>query len=545
MIGDPNSIIDVLVIGGGPAGTTTATMLARKGFQVLLIEREPFPRDHIGESLLPASIPILEELEVSDSITKAGFLPKWGATMIWGKENVPWSWRFEETSPKYPHSYQVWRPLFDQLLLQNSQRNGVTIWEGCNVVDVLLEGREAKEVLYRTNEGNIGRLLTRFIVDASGQTGVLNRKLKLRRVDPFFQNLAVYCYFEGAQRLPSPDETNIFIESYQNGWLWNIPLHTGLTSVGAVADTHAAQAEILKHGSNGFLTNQISQAPYMSALLANATPYSDSVVVKDWSYTSDHFAGDGYVLVGDAACFVDPLFSSGVHLALMSGVMAAAYVTTALKSPDMRGPASEVYEELYVREYEHFHALAKLFYSSNRTSESYFWEARRLVEGDPDYTPRQAFINAVAGQPPRGYERVVLERGELPKNFVASVQATESQRMKRHAIFQTAKAGNTNLYHSVPYLAWDVKVEWKPVIAEGEFVWSQVITNSVHQQGIPCSPLVATMLSLIDGKTAIKTLGFQLSATYGKGDSTTLMTNVIKTIEILYIDGIIAELKGP
>jgi len=234
-----------------------------------------------------------------------------------------------------------------------------------------------------------------------------------------------------------------------------------------------------------------------------------------------------------------------VHLALMSGVMAAAYVTTALKSPDMRGPASEVYEELYVREYEHFHALAKLFYSSNRTSESYFWEARRLVEGDPDYTPRQAFINAVAGQPPRGYERVVLERGELPKNFVASVQATESQRMKRHAIFQTAKAGNTNLYHSVPYLAWDVKVEWKPVIAEGEFVWSQVITNSVHQQGIPCSPLVATMLSLIDGKTAIKTLGFQLSATYGKGDSTTLMTNVIKTIEILYIDGIIAELKGP
>src|SRR5713226_3772849 len=118
---------DVIVIGGGPAGSTAATMLARAGLRVLLFERERFPREHIGESLLPASVPVFEELGVLPAIEAAGFLRKYGAVMVWGKSDQPWSWHFAETNRRYPYSFQVWRPQFDELLLQNSERHGVEV----------------------------------------------------------------------------------------------------------------------------------------------------------------------------------------------------------------------------------------------------------------------------------------------------------------------------------------------------------------------------------------------------------------------------------
>src|SRR6185437_11573100 len=137
---------DVVVIGGGPGGSTAATMLARKGWDVRLFERERFPREHVGESLLPASIPILEELGALPAIEAAEFLPKWGATMVWGASPEPWSWYFRETNIKHPHSYQVWRPQFDQILLENSRAHGVDVREGHRVVDVQFESGRATGV---------------------------------------------------------------------------------------------------------------------------------------------------------------------------------------------------------------------------------------------------------------------------------------------------------------------------------------------------------------------------------------------------------------
>src|SRR5215471_17281604 len=378
---------DVVVIGGGPGGSTTATMLARQGWQVLLLERERFPRDHIGESLLPASIPVLEELGVLPAVQQAGFVPKLGATMVWGTEKTPWSWYFRETNQKYPHSYQVWRPLFDQLLLDNSRTHGVDVREGHQVVDVLFDAGRAVGVRYKAN-GTDGTARARFVVDASGQGALLGRKLQLRRWDAFFQNLAVYAYFTGVRRLPAPDTTNIFIESYAHGWFWHIPLHTGWTSVGAVVDSRTGQEGLHRSGPLPFLRDQIAQAPHTTEMLQDATLVSGPFVLRDWSYMSDEVVGDGYILVGDAACFVDPLFSSGVHLALMAGVLAAAYVTTALKDPSMQEAAGRVYKELYYKEYDHFRSLAQLFYSSNGTTESYFWEARRLLRAEEHLSPR-------------------------------------------------------------------------------------------------------------------------------------------------------------
>lgn len=540
--------IDVIIIGGGPGGSTVATMLARKGVPTLLLERERFPRDHIGESLLPASIPVLEELEVLPSVQEAGFLPKWGATMLWGRDKTPWSWYFRETNQRYPHSYQVWRPQFDQLLLDNSRSHGVDVREGCRVVEVLFQDGKATGVRYLDEDGRDRVAHARFVVDASGQGGLLSRQLGLRRWDSFFQNLAVYAYFTGGQRLPAPDETNIFIESYPQGWFWNIPLPTSRASVGAVVDSRAGQEAIRRQGLHQFLTGQISQAPYIQQMLRGASLVSGPFVVKDWSYLCDRVVGDGYILVGDAACFIDPLFSSGVHLALLAGVLAAAYVTTALKDPDMAKAASSVYQELYYKEYSHFREMAKLFYSSNRTVDSYFWEARRILEAEDSLSPRHAFIQAVAGQPPRGYERAVLERGELPQEFTASVGQVQRERNERRARFRAAltRPGTEQplLYQAVPRLVEGARLEQKPVIADSEFRWGYVLTTPTRPEGTECSGFVALVLSRIDGRASVGDLLGTLRGDSDPAQRTQIEGSALAALEVLYIEGAIAELRG-
>ena len=417
MVRQPN--VDIAVIGGGPAGSSAATMLARQGWRVVLLERERFPREHVGESLLPASMPVLEELGAIDAVESAGFLPKYGATMVWGRDPEPWSWRFSETNAQYPHAYQVWRPTFDHILLQNARARGVDVREGCRVAGVDWSVADpSATVRYVSDTGGQRELSARFVVDASGQAALLAQQAGTRRWDSFFQNLAVYAYFEGAEPLPPPDESNIFIEAYEHGWFWTIPLHTGWSSVGAVVDNETGQRGLQRLGARNFLMEQLAGAPHTCRMLRGVRWAAGPNVVRDWSYSSERTTGPGFVMTGDSACFIDPLFSSGVHLAMMSGVMAAAYATTALKTAEsgdqqLRDMAGDVYQELYYKEYQQFREMARLFYSSNLTSDSYFWEARRIV-GESEYTPRQSFIQAVAGQPPRGYERVVLDRGKPP-----------------------------------------------------------------------------------------------------------------------------------
>ena len=539
----PNLQADVVVIGGGPGGSTAAAMLARKGWRVLLFEREHFPRHHVGESLLPASLPVLEELGVLPAVQAAGFLPKWGATMVWGKAEKPWSWYFRETNLNNPHAYQVWRPVFDQLLLDNSRACGVEVREGYQVVEVLYEEGRAAGVRYRSDTGNDGTTRARFVVDASGQTALVGRRLGLRRWDPFFRNLAVYGYVTGAHRLPAPDDTNIFIEAHPHGWSWMIPLHTGWTSVGTVVDSHYGQERLSKGELRKVFLQQLAEAPHTARLLRDAELVSGPQVVKDWSYTSERLVGEGYILVGDAACFVDPLFSSGVHLALMSGVLAAAHVSTALRSPDMAEAAGQVYAELYGKEYRHFRAMAQLFYSSNRTAESYFWEARRLLGDLESLSPRHAFIHAVAGQSPRGYERVVLERGEAPEPFVRNVRAVESARAERRAQLASPGAPDSML-SAVPRLGAGVVVRRKPILGEGEFVWGQVLITDGYPEGTPCSPLSAQVVSLVDGRASVAELLERLCAGQDEGRRAAIVPAVLQTLRILYVDGAVTGLLG-
>ncbi len=523
-------------------------MLARKGLRVVLFEREHFPREHVGESLLPASMPLFEDLGVLPALEEEGFLRKWGAVMVWGKSEEPWAWYFRETNRRHPYSLQVWRPRFDQILLDNSERHGVEVRQGCRVLEVLAdEHGAATGVRFRSETGE-GVLHCRFVVDASGQTGLLGRALGLRRADPYFRNLAVYAYFSGVEPAPPPDETNIFIESYPEGWCWAIPLHTGVTGVGAVVDSHAAQAAIQRHGAGQFFQQQLAMAPHTTRRLRKATLVSGPTVIRDWSYVSDEVAGNGYVLAGDAACFVDPLFSSGVHLALTSGVLAAAYVTTALKNPNMREAAGRVYKELYYRQYSHFRELAKLFYASNRSVDSYFWEARRLLGEDDSVSPRHAFINAVAGQPTHGYERAVIDRGEAPPEFLAGVNAIESDRQLRRARLLQAfpASGQTiaDLGCLIPLLTAGASVDRKPVLGDGEFEWGDVLTTPARPEGVPVSAAVARAIALIDGCRSVADLLTALAAEIPPSTPQQLATAIVPALQILYVEGAIEEIWG-
>jgi len=528
------------VVGGGPGGSAAATLLARKGYDVVLLERERFPRDHVGESLLPASVPVLKELGVLPLMEAEGFLRKWGATMVWGRDSAPWSWYFRETNLSNPHAYQVWRPRFDQILLDNARSEGVDVREGHAVAEALWRDGAASGVRYRTDGGSEGVVEAEFLLDASGQSCLVSRALELRRWDTFFRNLAVYGYYRGSERLPDPDETNIFIESYQGGWMWNIPLADRLASVGAVVDSDTAQQGIAESGLSAFFHEQVKRAPNTSRMVADAELVAGPSVVKDWSYTSEQVVGDGWVLVGDAACFVDPLFSSGVHLALMSAVLAAAYVHAARTDPTMRGPAAEAYAQLYRKEYVHFRELARLFYATNRTVDSYFWEARRIVGGGEE-SPRESFIRVVAGQSPKGYERAVLGRGVLPPDLARTLERVESDLSQRSA----AVADGLSL-SGTPRLAEGCRLDRAPVFADGEFQWSAVLVTPDRPEGVAISDLVAAVLSLVDGRRTVGDMLHWVSrGVDGAEARAKARESALTALSILYIDGAIEDLVPP
>ena len=535
----------IIVIGGGPGGSTAATLLARQGFEVTLFEREVFPREHVGESLLPASIPILETLGVIEEIEAAGFTPKYGATMVWGRDPEPWSWHFAETNATYPHAYQVWRPTFDQMLLRNAQRNGVVVHEGCRVVGVDLEAGVGKTVTVESANGESQTFEADWIVDASGQNGFLARRLDLRTHDEFFRNLAVYSYYRGAARLPEPDAGNIFIEAYEHGWSWAIPLPDDVMSVGVVVDAAWGGSQLTEQTTEEFYREQLSMTGRTASMLADAEMIDEPRVIRDWSYTSQRLVGDGYILVGDAACFIDPLFSSGVHLALSSAVLASAYVTSALRDPEMREPAAEVYTQLYMQQYHQFREMAALFYASNRTSDSYFWEARRITQTSDDVSPREAFIAAVAGQPPQGYERVVLEKGEAPADFVEGVAAVESERAERDAemarIIDSAWPNRSPMLDAVPTLAGGVRLVRKPVVGDGQFEWGAVMSSPSRPQGAPISMLVAALATRIDGQRSVRALLDDLFEGVSEQQRTLLLPGLLTALRVLYVDGMISH----
>ena len=390
-----HSSYDVAVIGGGPAGSTVATLLARAGRRVLLLEREHFPRYHIGESLLSATLPILQHLGVLPDVEAAGFVRKPGGTFVWGSSVEPWSFWFSEDPGGYTHAFHVLRAQFDDILLKHSARSGTEVHEGVTVETV--DGEGPFRVRARVDDGSHVEADATHVVDASGQNALLGRREQLREFNPFFKNLALWSYFEGAARMEPPHADNILSAAHAEGWCWYIPLHDGTISVGTVVDADRWRERARPATLQATYSDLIAGCAPVAKMLAGARQVQPVHVIRDYSYSSKRFYTGGALLAGDAACFIDPVFSTGVHLACLSGLLAADCLEEVLAGRRSVDAAFASYDAAYRNAFERYRRFVTYFYNHHSATDSYFWQARKLVDPNGTLELREAFVRLISG----------------------------------------------------------------------------------------------------------------------------------------------------
>ncbi|GIZ52563.1 hydroxylase [Noviherbaspirillum aridicola] len=322
----------MFVIGGGPAGSTAAALLAQKGFRVTLVEKARHPRFHIGESLLPANLPLLEKLGVADEVRAIG-MEKWAAEFV-----SPWHehkqvFHFGEAIDKsMPYAYQVQRAEFDEILIRNAQRKGARVIEGCRVTDVqFLPNDEGAIAQTQSDDGMTKTWRARFVLDASGRDTFLGNRFKAKERNEKHNSTALYAHFENVQRNEGKAEGNITIYWFEHGWFWCIPLMNGRTSIGAV--TWPYYLKTRKKPLEEFLLDTIALCPKLSERLRGARIVANVEATGNYSYTCNHTHGGNYLLLGDAYAFIDPVFSSGVMLAMNSAFVGADTVEACLRRP--------------------------------------------------------------------------------------------------------------------------------------------------------------------------------------------------------------------
>jgi flavin-dependent dehydrogenase len=328
---------DVVVIGGGPGGSTVSTLLAKQGLKVELFERETFPRFHIGESLIPETYWVLKKLGMLEKMQKSHFVKKFSVQFVnaSGRQSAPFY--FWDNKPhECSQTWQVVRSEFDTLMLENARDHGVEAREGVRVHEVLFERDRAVGVRIKDEDG-FREVRAKVVVDASGQNGLLMNKLNLRVWDPILNKGAIWTYWEGATRDAGRDAgaTLVIQNGNRSGWFWYIPLHDNITSIGIVAPF-----DYLFKGRTDYAKTydeEVELCPGVKERVAKATKVTGYFATKDYSYRSKQVAGDGWVLVGDAFGFLDPLYSSGVLLALRSGEMAADAIVEGLAKNDTSG----------------------------------------------------------------------------------------------------------------------------------------------------------------------------------------------------------------
>lgn len=333
-----NQRCPVVVIGGGPAGSTTATILAQHGIGVQVLERERFPRFHIGESLIPETYWTFRRLGMIPKLKQSHFVRKESVQFV--NENGKLSEPFYFTDYKPGEQSQTWqvrRSEFDQMMLDNAREHGAVVHEGVRVLDVLMDRDQARGVRVVDEQGVVREIEAQVVVDASGQTSLIANRLKLREVDPVLKKGSVWTYYQSANRDEGRDEgaTLVLQTQGKQGWFWYIPLHDDIVSVGVVASFDYL---FDGRGSHETIFNEeVERCPAVQERLAPGKRVAPFYATKDFSYRSKKVAGPGWLMIGDAFAFLDPLYSSGVLLALRSGELAADAIAEGLAKGDLSG----------------------------------------------------------------------------------------------------------------------------------------------------------------------------------------------------------------
>ena len=319
---------DALIIGGGPAGSTAGAYLAKAGMRVLIVEKERFPRFHIGESIMPVSNAILREIGVWDRVERAGFQPKYGAEFHVGNRSVlPKHVEFNKgLVPGLDYTYQVDRSRFDELMLDHARELGCEVRQETKVTAVESLGRDGYQAAL--SPADDGAVRCRFLIDASGRDMLFAKPLKTAPVHPAFaKRVAIFAHFRGVRRNSGRAAGNIVIVRHDDGWFWIIPLSAECTSVGVVTTTERMRAARLK--PDALFAQLAAESVKVAQAMESAEPISPFHVTADYNYRARKFADPRMLLVGDAACFMDPMFSTGVFVALLSAKLAAAEIAAA------------------------------------------------------------------------------------------------------------------------------------------------------------------------------------------------------------------------
>lgn len=355
-------LCDVLVIGGGPAGSTAAALLAEQSVDVILLEKDAHPRFHIGESLLPRNLAIFERMGLHEEIAAMGVF-KPGAEFVSEETGESVAFPFANSLNKdYTHSYQVRRSEFDSALFANAQRRGARTAERTRVAEIEFAAgpSERAKVKAVCHDGTVRRIAPRFILDASGREGVIANKLRTRTSNKHINNTAVFAHYRGVEPRSGETAGYISIHLSENGWFWMIPLTGSVMSVGFVGNP----ASYRKRGSSmeQFFNERIAATPSVSARMAGAERISEVHATGNYSYRAERAWGEGWLMIGDAFAFLDPVFSSGVLLAMTGAELGAETATAWLRDPAAGRESAKATERQLVEQMEN---LSWLIYRIN------------------------------------------------------------------------------------------------------------------------------------------------------------------------------------
>lgn len=403
----------VVIVGGGPAGSVMGAYLSRAGVRNIILESAIHPRAHVGESLVTASTRVLEEIGVLGEVERSGFVKKFGAS--WhpptasGSVYVKFSEVFQE-GIRQDHTYHVDRSKFDLMLLKHAERLGSRVVQGVKVKDVIFDGDRACGVKVDV-AGSITSIPASVVIDASGRQTLIGNQLNLKQNDPLLNQFAVHAWFHNVDRGNRPDDIHIYFMPIKRGWVWQIPITEDLTSVGVVAERDLFRQG--KRDHQGWFFDIINSAPATQFAMRNATAANDFKVEADYSYKMRQLVGNGWVLVGDAARFVDPIFSSGVSVAMHCAKFASQQLLETMSKGILRPSREDLlpYEERVLRGTQIWYEFICLYYKL-RSVFTYFISK-------PEY--RGQVIDLLQGN--------VYARSEVPvlnamREFIATIESS-------------------------------------------------------------------------------------------------------------------------